>query len=98
MTENTKLLQIQFLLVRNTREIAEAASVCDAKELGTQFLERRQDLCLLFEELYHGKDYVIITCSFEVLLKNILSSIPKALILKVIQSSVSYFTVLASFQ
>jgi len=35
MTENTKLLQIQFLLVRNTREIAEAASICDAKELGT---------------------------------------------------------------
>lgn len=93
---DAELFQIRIRLVRDTREIAKTAAVCDAKKLGAQFFERRQDLRLLSKELHHGKDYLQILYLLQCI--PLKSEEHLFFILKVLQSSVSYFTVLASFQ
>jgi len=69
--------------MRYPREIAEANRAGDDEECTIEFLERRQDLRFLPRELYHAR-----------------ASLTRhdTLVLKVPQTSMSYFTVLASFQ
>jgi len=49
-------LQIQWLLVQNTRKIAKDAPTRDETMFAAKFFERWQDLYFFPEELHYGKD------------------------------------------
>lgn len=85
-------------MVQNTCEISKDASIRDAEESPTDFLECWQNLHFLAGELYFGKALCNKLYKIRTQQSRKATLVIRVLVLKIVQTSMSYFTVLSSLE